>query len=110
MTREEVDFISLYGINPNRGQVFAAAYGDSESSHKSRQCSTKEYYTLTDSKRHEKRERKRMSRENMKDIHNTPTPKTAVLSKYLQYVAYILLHLNRKVKPKRSQSAWNRAR
>ncbi|KAI7906854.1 uncharacterized protein BX663DRAFT_493998, partial [Cokeromyces recurvatus] len=75
---ENLADVSLCKLDPNRHQVFAAAYGE-------------EYYTLTN-----RRETKRMSRENMEDILlNIPTAKTAVLSNYLQYITYILLHLNR---------------
>ncbi|KAI7899242.1 uncharacterized protein BX663DRAFT_578856 [Cokeromyces recurvatus] len=37
-----------------------------------------------------------MSRENIEDIlFNIPTTKRTVLSNYLQYITYTLLHLNR---------------
>ncbi|KAI7898794.1 uncharacterized protein BX663DRAFT_564440 [Cokeromyces recurvatus] len=97
MKNENLADVSLCGLDPNRHQVFAAAaYGEGDESHQIRQCSTKEYYTLTGSIRHAKRETKRMSRENMEDILlNIPTTKTVVLLNYLQYITYILLHLNR---------------
>ncbi|KAI7899203.1 uncharacterized protein BX663DRAFT_521780, partial [Cokeromyces recurvatus] len=80
---ENLADVSLCGLDPNRYQVFAAAYGE-------------EYYTVTGSTRHAKRETKKMSRENIEDIlFNIPTTKTAVLSNYLQYITYTLLHLNR---------------
>ncbi|CEG74920.1 hypothetical protein RMATCC62417_10048 [Rhizopus microsporus] len=80
--------------NPNRGQVFAASYGEGESFHQVRRCSTKEYYTYTGSKRHEKRER--MSNEDMGNtLLSIPTAKTASISKYLLYVTYILLHFDK---------------
>ncbi|KAI7901584.1 uncharacterized protein BX663DRAFT_513363 [Cokeromyces recurvatus] len=83
MKNENLADASLCGLDPNRHQVFAAAYGE-------------EYYTLTGSIRHSKRETKRMSRENIEDILlNIATTKTAVLSNYLQYITYTLLHLNR---------------
>ncbi|KAI7905077.1 uncharacterized protein BX663DRAFT_501639 [Cokeromyces recurvatus] len=96
MKNENLADVSLCGLDPNRHQVFAAAYGESDESHQIRRCSTKEYSTLTGPIRHAKRETKRMSRENVEDILlNIPTTKTVVLSNYLQYITYILLHLNR---------------
>ncbi|KAL4206155.1 hypothetical protein AB4K20DRAFT_1925439 [Rhizopus microsporus] len=63
-------------------QVIAASYGEGESYHQVRRCSTREYYTYTGSKRHEKRER--MSNEDMIDVLlNTLTTKTAGISRYL---------------------------
>lgn len=96
ISSDEVKDMSLCGVDPNRGQVFAASFGEGENSHQLRRCSTKEYYTYTGSLRHVKRERKRMNNENMEDIFlNIPTAKTAIASTYLQYVVYILLHLNK---------------
>ncbi|KAI7899973.1 uncharacterized protein BX663DRAFT_519164, partial [Cokeromyces recurvatus] len=90
MKNENLADVSLCGLDPNRHQVFAAAYGEGDESHQIRRCSTKEYFTLTGEKQ------KKMTRENMEDILlNIPTTKTAVLSNYLQYVIYIFLHLNR---------------
>ncbi|CAO3692679.1 unnamed protein product [Rhizopus microsporus] len=82
ITSKELSDISLCVLNSNRGQVIAASYGEGESYHQVRRCSTREYYTYTGSKRHEKRER--MSNEDMIDVLlNTLTTKTAGISRYL---------------------------
>jgi hypothetical protein len=96
VTSLELSDVSRWGIDPNRGQIFVASYGEGEDSHQIRRCSTREYCTYTGSKRYEKRERKRMSDENMEDILlNVPSAKTVSISRYLQYVTYILLHLRK---------------
>lgn len=96
LTTNDLSDATICSIDPNRGQVFAASYGEGENQHQIRRCSTKEYYTLTGSKRHVKQETKRMCEEDIKDILlGIPTAKTAGLSRYLLYVTYIMLHLNR---------------
>lgn len=93
-TKEEVDEMTLCGIDPNRGQVFAASYGYGEESHQVRSCSTREYYTYTGSIRHQRKEQQRMEDSGMDDILlNIPTAKTAFISRYLQFVVYILLNI-----------------
>jgi hypothetical protein len=59
LKNENLDTFSLCGVDPNRNQVFAAAYGDGDGSHQLRRCSTLEYYTYTGSKRHEKKGKKK---------------------------------------------------
>jgi hypothetical protein len=96
LKNENLDTFSLCGVDPNRNQVFAAAYGDGVGSHQLRRCSILEYYTYTGSKRHEKRERRRMQAEDMETVLlNIPTAKTVNTSTYLHYVTYILLHIQK---------------
>lgn len=96
LTTNDLSDAKICSIDPNRGQVFAASYGEGENQHQIRRFSTKEYYTLTGSKRHVKQETKRMCEEGIQDILlGIPTAKTASLSRYLLYVTYIMLHLNR---------------
>ncbi|KAI7888780.1 uncharacterized protein EV154DRAFT_302859 [Mucor mucedo] len=88
--------VSLCALDPSRSQVFAASYGDGESSRQPRKRSTKKYYTYTGSKRHMKKEIERMAVEEMGDaLLNIPTAKTVNISTYLQYVTYILLNLDK---------------
>jgi hypothetical protein len=96
MKDEDLSKVSLCGLDPGRGQVFTASYGSGEESHEIRRCSTREYYAYTGSRRHERKERRRMQDSNMQDVFlNLPTTKTARLSTYLRYQAYVLLHLTR---------------
>ncbi|CEP16731.1 hypothetical protein [Parasitella parasitica] len=90
LTNDDLNDTTICSVDPNRGQVFAAAYGEGENPHQIRRCSTKEYYTMTGSKRHIKQETKRMSEEGINDILlGIPTTKTASLSNYLLYVTYM---------------------
>lgn len=94
MRNENLDDVSLCGLDPNRNQVFAAAYGHGEEPHQIRRFSTKEYYTHTGSIRHAKKEKQRMAREQMETIFlQMPSAKTVSLSKYLTYVSYLLRNL-----------------
>ncbi|GAA5817815.1 hypothetical protein MFLAVUS_011372 [Mucor flavus] len=96
LTTNDLSDAKIRSIDPNSGQVFTASYGKGENQHQIRRFSTKEYYTLTGSKRHVKQETKRMCEEDIQDILlGVPTAKTASLSRYLLYVTYIMLHLNR---------------
>lgn len=95
LTSNDLNDATICSVDPNRGQVFTAAYGEGESHHQIRRCSAKEYYIMTGSKRHTKQETKIMSEEGVKDILlGMPTAKTANLSSYLLYVTYLLLHLD----------------
>ncbi|KAK9760615.1 hypothetical protein K7432_015190 [Basidiobolus ranarum] len=109
MKNENMNNVSLSAIDPNRNQVFAASYVDGDISHQLRRCSTVEYYTYTGSKRHAKREMEIMCVEDMSTIFkNIPTAKTANTSPYLQYVTYILLHLQKILAFTRHSIAKNR--
>ncbi|KAL0080026.1 CCHC-type zinc finger transcription factor [Phycomyces blakesleeanus] len=55
LTSEGLDNTSICAIDPNCNQVSTASYGDCETNHQLRRCSTKEYYTYTGSKRHTKK-------------------------------------------------------
>ncbi|GAA5813881.1 hypothetical protein MFLAVUS_007369 [Mucor flavus] len=45
LTTNDLSDAKICSIDPNRGQVFAASYGEGENQHQIRRFSTKEYYT-----------------------------------------------------------------
>lgn len=109
MNNENFEGMSLCGLDPNRNQVFAAAYGDGEISHQVRRCSTKEYYTYTGSMRIAKKETERMKTEEVNRVMlEMPTAKTASISKYFDYMQYLLLHMQRMFQFNRFETAENR--
>jgi hypothetical protein len=88
--------ISICGIDPGRTMVFTAAYENKNGSCQLRRCSTKEYYAYTGSRRHERKQRKRMDKENITDLFlQIPTSKTTTLSDYLLYVTHILKNIKK---------------
>lgn len=96
LTPTDLATANICAIDPNRGQVFSASYGFGDRAHQIRQLSTKEYYTITGSMRHTRKEVRRRSEEQMEDILlGIPTAKTSRVSTYFTYVTYVLLHLKR---------------
>ncbi|CEG75980.1 hypothetical protein RMATCC62417_10941 [Rhizopus microsporus] len=96
MDKENRPSFRLCGVYPGRGPVFTASCGKGNDRHDVRRVSTKEYYKLTGSIRHTKREVERMERDGIALIYqNLPSTKTASTTQYLSYTSYTVRNLDR---------------
>jgi hypothetical protein len=93
-TEQEVqDYFQLVAVDPGRTQIFTASYGSGEEPHEVRRMSTKEYYTMTGSKKTNQALQKEKIASGINIIENNiPTPKTADINQYHCYMGYLLRH------------------
>ncbi|KAH8554456.1 hypothetical protein BGW37DRAFT_479779, partial [Umbelopsis sp. PMI_123] len=88
---EIATYFEVAAIDPGRTQVFTAAYGSGQERHQIRRCSTSEYYSMTGSKRRNKKLQQQKKEAGIVRIEESwLTGKTCNIGQYQSYVAHLL--------------------
>ncbi|KAI8891201.1 hypothetical protein K501DRAFT_166315, partial [Backusella circina FSU 941] len=94
-TKEEVEeYYSPIYLEPGRKHVFTSVTRSDLRNNEVRKCSTKEYYTMTDSSKYQRSLDKEKINSNVKKMEtDIPTEKTAIVTKYEEHIKYMLSNL-----------------